>query len=211
MSLLVGTLIWAAAIDSEFFSVEVEIPLILEVTNRYVILEDYSDSITVKLNGSGLEMLSYQIGSPLSGISRNIPVTGITSFPANVTLELSTSDVLLQGSVAVTKLVPDQVSFTMDTVISRELPVSVLSSDGIPSRFRIVSVTPKFITVSCPSSIVLLMDSVTTEVISTSSGSTTASLAFSSDMVAYSEGLVQIRVEEPSVPVKDPYDSRAGY
>ncbi|MCK5131356.1 MAG: hypothetical protein KAR40_04315 [Candidatus Sabulitectum sp.] len=204
LALLVGTLIWGAAIDDEAFSVEVELPLVLEAAEGYVVLGDRSDSVMVKLTGSGLEMLSHQISFPLSGINRSVQISGIQSFPASITLGLRTSDIHPQGSVVVSRLIPDHITFTIDTVISRELPVSVLSSDGIPFRFRFVSVEPDCITVTGPSSIVLLMDSVATEAVSISSGHVTASLAFSSEMVAYSEGLVQIRIYEPAVSAAIP-------
>lgn len=204
LALLVGTLIWGAAIDDEAFSVEVGLPLVLEAADRYVVLGDRRDSVMVKLTGSGLEMLSHQISFPLSRINRSVQVSGIQSFPANITLGLRTSDIHPQGSVVVSGLIPDHITFTIDTVISRELPVSVLSSDGIPFRFRFVSVEPDCITVTGPSSIVLLMDSVATEAVSISSGQATASLAFSSEMVAYSRGLVQIWIYEPAVSATNP-------
>lgn len=202
LALLVGTLIWGAAIDKEIFSLEVKLPLLLEATDGRLVLGDFSDSVLVELNGSGLEMLSYQISSPLSDISKIIPTTEVQSFPASISLVLKPSDVHLQGSVVVSHLQPDQVSFTVDTTVSRNLPVSVLSSDGIPSRFCFVSVEPGFITVTGPSSVVLLMDSVTTEEVSIRSGHVTASLAFSNNMVAYSEELVQVRIHEPVAPAE---------
>lgn len=203
LALLVGTLIWGAAIDAEDFSVTVKLPLFFETADNYVVLENNGDSVLVSLTGSGLEMLTHQISSPLTRIDKNAQLRGIQSFPAYINLRLSTSDIHPQGAITVSRLMPDQISCTLDTVISRQIPVSVLSSDGIPSRFRFVSVDPKFVTVTGPSSIVLSMDSVTTEAVSISSGHATASLAFSSEMVAYSEGSVRIRIDEPIVPVAD--------
>ncbi len=202
LALLVGTLIWGAAIDDESFSVEVELPLILETADGYVILGNYKDSVLVKLNGFGLDMLNHQIGSPLTRISRSVQISGTQSFPADITLKLTATDVHPRGSVVVSRLEPDQVSLSIDTVISRRLPVSVLSSDEVPARFRFVSVEPGHVTVTGPSSVVLLMDSVTTEEVDTGSGHATVSLAFSGGMVAYSEESVQVQIYEPVAPAE---------
>ncbi len=203
LALLVGILIWGAAIGSEEFSIEVKVPINLHIADAYLVMENSEDSVVINIRGSGLEMLNHQVNSPLKQLSRNIPVSNIRVFPGLTTVTLGTSDIILQGSLEITKVVPDQISITIDTLISRELPVSVQSLDGIPSRFSFLSVEPKSVTVTGPSSIVLRMDSVSTEVLDTSSGQVTASLAFDSDMVAYSESLVQVRFYEPAVPVID--------
>lgn len=203
LALLVGALIWAAAIDEEVFSIDVEIPFILEMDDEYVIMENTGSQVNVKLNGSGLEMLSYQISSPLTEMKKYISVGSDAAFPHNLTVGLITSDVHPDGSVDVSLLTPDQISVTIDTLISRRLPVSVVFNDGIPSRFRLISVDPDYVTVTGPSSVVLNMDSITTEAVTVSSGHTTASLAFSGDMVAYSDALVRVSIEKPDVPVAD--------
>lgn len=203
LALLVGALIWAAAIDEEIFSIDVEIPLILEMDSEYVIMESIGRSVNLRLNGSGLEMLSYQISSPLTEMKKYISVGSASAFPHNLTVGLITSDVHPDGSIDVSLLTPEQISVTIDTLISRRLPVSVVFHDGIPSRFRLISVDPDFVTVTGPSSAVLGMDSITTEAVTVSSGHTTASLAFSGDMVAYSDALVRVSIEKPDVPVKE--------
>lgn len=201
LALLVGVLIWAAAIDEKTFSVHEQIPLIFEVDNDYVIMENTNRSVKVTLHGSGLEMLNYQINSPLSEMKKYISIGSTSSFPHNFNVGLVASDVHPDGSVDVSLLMPDQVSITIDTLISRRLPVSVVFHDGIPSRFRLISVDPGYVTVTGPSSIVLNIDSVTTEAVTVSSGHITASLAFNGDMVAYSDGLVRVSIEDPVVPV----------
>ncbi len=203
LALLVGSLIWGAAIGEEDFTMEVKLPVVLVTTDRYTILGDFNDSVMVKVSGSGLEMLNHQINSPLYEISKNVPVTGIASFPAAVTLRLDPSDIHLHGSLAISRLAPENISFTMDTIISRQLPVSVILKDGLPSRYSLVSAEPDHITIIGSSSILLLMDSVATEPVEISIGQTTASLAFNNDLVAYSEGSVRIQIYEPLVPVAD--------
>ena len=200
LALFVGTLIWGAAIDSESFSVKQGVPLVIEVAEGYIVMGSSSDSAFVTLTGSGLSMLTSQISSPLSEIVRSVQIPGEQAFPTTVSLGLRESDVDPQGSVVVTEVTPYQVSLTVDTLVSRSLPVAVTSFDAIPSRFRFVQVVPDHITVTGPSSVVLQMDSVVTEAVSIGSGLTSASLAFSSDMVAYSEGFVEIRIFEPVVP-----------
>lgn len=203
LSLLVGTLIWGAAIGEEDFTMEVKLPVVLVTTDRFTILGDFDDSVMVKVSGSGLEMLNHQINSPLYEISKNVPVTGIASFPTAVTLRLEPSDVHLHGSLAISRLAPENVSFTVDTIISRQLPVSVVSQDDLPSRYSLISAEPGYITIIGPSSILLLMDSVATEPVDLSSGQSITSLAFNNDLVAYSEGSVRIQIYEPVVPVAD--------
>ncbi|MCK5785125.1 MAG: hypothetical protein KAH54_01060 [Candidatus Sabulitectum sp.] len=200
LALFVGTLVWGAAIDSESFSVKQGVPLIIEVAEGYIVMGSNSDSAFVTLTGSGLSMLTSQISSPLSEIVKSVQIPGDQSFPATVSVGLRQSDVDPQGSVVVTEVTPFQVSLTVDTLVSRRLPVALISSDEIPSRFRFVRVEPDHITVTGPSSVVLQMDSVVTEAVSIGSGLTSASLAFSGDMVAYSEGFVEIRIYEPIVP-----------
>ncbi|MEA3265972.1 MAG: CdaR family protein [Candidatus Fermentibacteria bacterium] len=201
LAILVGALIWAAAIDEERFSVDVEIPLILEVDSEYMIMENTGSLVNVRLIGSGLEMLSYQISSPLTEMSKHISVGSTSAFPHNLAVGLVTSDVHPDGQVDVSLLTPDQASVTIDTVVSRRLPVSVAFHDGIPSRFRLFSVDPDYVTVTGPSSVVSNMDSISTEAVNVSSGHTTASLAFNGDMVAYSDALVRVTITKPDVPV----------
>jgi len=203
LALLVGTLIWGAAIGEEDFTMEVKLPVVLVTADRYTILGDFNDSVMVKVSGSGLEMLNHQINSPLYEISKNVPVTGIASFPTVVTLRLEPLDVHLFGSLDISQLAPENISFTMDTIISRQLPVSVVSRDGLPSRYSLVSAEPEYITIIGPSSTLLLMDSVDTVPVVISTGQATASLAFNSNLVAYSEGSVRIQIYEPVVPVAD--------
>jgi hypothetical protein len=211
LALLVGTLIWGAAIDSEVFSVETRLPLDLEVEDNFTVSGISEDSVTVRLAGSGLEMLRYQIGSPLPLVVRAIQTGGYSSFPADGLIELGVSDIHPQGAVVVSRVVPDLVSFTIDTVISRELPVSVLSSNAVPDRFQLLSVEPVSITVTGPSSLVLRMDSVATEPVDISSGHATASLASVGDMVAYSEGSVEIQAFVPVAPLVGAVAGRTGY
>ncbi len=211
LALLVGTLIWGAAIDNEDFSVEVSLPLYLEVEGNYIVGGVSKDSVTVRLTGSGLAMLRYQIGSPLTLIRRTVQPGGYSSFPADGLIELSISDIHSQSSVAISRVVPNIISFTIDTVITRELPVAVLSSDAVPNRFRLLSVEPVSIKVTGPSSVVLSMDSVTTQPVDISSGHATVSLASVSDMVAYSEGSVEIQAFVPAVPVVGAVAGQAGY
>ncbi|RKZ04266.1 hypothetical protein DRQ21_03225 [Candidatus Fermentibacteria bacterium] len=211
LALLVGTLIWGAAIDSEIFFVEVRLPLYLDIEEDFTVSDVGEDSVTVRLAGSGLDMLKYQIGSPLTLVRRTVQTGGYSSFPADGIIEMSVSDIHPQGPVTVSRVVPDLVSFTIDTVISRELPVSVLSTDAVPGRFRLLSVEPVSITVTGPSSLVLHMDSVVTEPVDISSGHATASLASIDDMVAYSEGSVDIQAFVPEVPVVGAVAGQAGY
>jgi len=211
LALLVGTLIWGAAIDSEVFSVEVRLPLYLETEDSFTVSGISEDSVTVRLSGSGLEMLKHQIGSPLTLITRTVQTGVYSSFPANGLIELGVSDIHPQGAVVVSRVVPDLISCTVDTVISRELPVSVLSSSAIPGRFQLLSVEPVSITVTGPSYMILRMDSVATEPVDISSGYATTSLASIGDMVAYSEGSVDIHAFVPVVPVVCALAGQAGY
>lgn len=201
LALLVGTLIWSTAIDEESFSVEERLPLILNLPVEYIIIENLSDSVLVGFNGSGREMLDYQVGSLTSEVRKNIQTRDLHFFPADLTVELSLSDVHSNGLVTASEIIPGQIPITIDTIISRSLPVSVITSDGIPSRFRFISSEPAFITVTGPSSVVNSMDSVATEELSVTSGHIVASLAFRGTTVAYSEEVVEVQIIEPLVPV----------
>lgn len=201
LALLIGTLVWGVAIDDEVFSMIVKVPLHLEAANGYVVLENPIDSVRVKLNGSGLEMLNHQLTTQLARISRNIQVSQVHTFPADLSLELEAADIYPLSSLTVSQLIPSRIPFTIDTLVSRKLPISITSSTKLPARFVFVSAEPSYVTVTGPSSIVLLMDSLATEAVNIDSEYTTASLAFCNDLVAYSEQLVQIRIQEPVVPV----------
>ncbi len=203
LSFLIGVLIWGAAIDAETFFI-IETPeLFFEHDETYALLGNYSHSINVRLSGTGLEILSHQVNSPLQTMEKTISTRDILSLPAILNIELKPSDISQHGAVTVLQVTPAQIPVIVDTIISRSLPVSVRFSDEIPARYRFVSVIPDCITVTGPSSIVLLMDSVKSEIFELNSGDVTASLAFSSDMVAYSDELVQIHFVEPIVPDSD--------
>jgi hypothetical protein len=209
LAVLVGTLIWGAAIDSEVFSVEVSFPLFLTPEENFTVSGISRDTVTVRLTGSGLEMLSYQIGSSPVRVDKAVQTASSSSFPATETIDLDASDVHFGGSVTVSQIAPDQVSFTVDTIISRKLPVAVLFSGATPSRFLLVSVEPEYITATGPSHLVSSLDSINTVPVELVSGDMTVSLALHDEMVAYSEGSVRIRVFVPSVPPAAA--GRAGY
>jgi len=203
LAFLVGILIWGAAIDQERFTVSVMLPVNLDIPGEYVVLGSYSDSVMISFTGTGWEMLSFQLGSPVSEIKTDVQRTQEHAYPSVSVIDINTSEINTPGSISVSQVLPGQIQVSVDTLISRRLPISVYTSDFIPARFRFVTVEPEFITVTGPASIVLGIDSVSAETVNTSSGRTTASLAFGGDMVAYSVQSVEILISDPVVPVAE--------
>jgi hypothetical protein len=201
LAFLAGVLIWGTAIDEERFTVEVKLPVNLQIPVEYVVLGNFNDSVMINFTGSGWEMLRFQLGSSIPEIRADLRNTVLHSFPTNTTVELIISDIHPPGAISVSQVFPEQIQVSVDTLVSRILPVSVHTSDLIPERFRFVSVDPEFITVTGPASIVMGLDSISTESADISYGYTTVSLAFSGDMVAYSEQSVEVLVSDPVVPV----------
>lgn len=199
-AVLIGMLIWVSAIDQESFPVEYRLPVSVTVPEGYVVLNTSSDSATVHYSGSGREMLSFQIGNRLPGISREfVPAEG-GKLPLVSDLQLTSLGLEPEGQVELSQIVPGQISIQVDTVITRLLPVAPVFTDGIPARFRHVIVEPAWISVRGPASLVTVMDSIRTDSVFPGIDPHWASLALPAYMVAYSEDSVMVSVFVPDIP-----------
>ncbi len=200
IAVLLGILIWISAIDQEMFPVEYRLPVSVNIPEEYMILSTSADSATVRYTGSGWRMLSFQIGNRISGISREfVPLEG-GKLPLVSNILLTSPSLEPEAQIELSQVLPEQISIRVDTVITRNLPVAPVFSDGIPARFRHVNVDPARVSVSGPASVVSLMDSIRTDSVFPGIEPHSASLALPAGMVAYSEDSVMVSVFVPEIP-----------
>lgn len=200
IAVLIGILIWISAIDQEMFPVEYRLPVSVNIPEGYMILSTSADSAVVRYTGSGWRMLSFQIRSRLSGISKEfVPLEG-GKLPLVSNILLTSPSLEPETQVELSQVIPEQISIRVDTVITRYLPVAPVFSDGIPARFRHVSVYPARVSVSGPASVITLLDSIRTDSVFPGLEPHSASLALPAGMVAYSEDSVMVSVFVPEIP-----------
>ena len=203
LALLTGFLIWGSAVNTEVFQVEMKLPLILHGQGDLTVLSMSAESITVTYTGSGWEMLSFQLKGIPSSVYAEYQMEKGTDFPAVLEVEVSGAVVDPNGSVVIERVTPSRITCSIDTLVSREVPVAPVFTDGIPGRFRFSSVDPAFITISGPSSSVLRTDSLPTDPVQPESPAYFTSLAPGEDMVAYSSDSVKVQVFDPELPFPD--------
>ena len=172
----------------------------LSVKEGHTVLSMSLDSITIRYIGSGWDLLTFQLKGAPSAIPAEYQIEPGSRFPAEVGLSVSSTVVEPEGPVSIERITPSQITFTIDTLIDRDVPVSPVFSDGIPERFRFAVVDPCYVTVSGPASLVALIDSVSTEHIQPEASPYLASLAPHGEMVAYSSDSVKVSVFDPVAP-----------
>ena len=202
LALLIGSLLWGLAINQETFSVTTQLSVIPDIGDNYCILEQSSDSVQIVLWGSGWDMLNFQVNRMPDRIVKSVPVTNISNYPETQLLTIEATELAVDEQISVRQIQPSQLTVLTDTIISKQLPVAVVTSDGIPSRYRNVIIEPSFITITGPSSTVLSMDSIATVPINHLSGSTSVPLEVADKDIRYSSDIVQVSIVEPVFPVQ---------
>ncbi len=203
LAVLAGFLIWGSAVNTEVFQVEARLPVRLTANDGHIVLSMSTDSITVIYTGSGWELLSFQLKGIPSYADAEFQMESGTSFPANLEIEVNPAAIEPDGPVTIERVTPSHIACSIDTLISRNVPVAPIFTDGIPGRFRFAVVEPDFITVSGPGSSVLRTDSIRTESVQPESSPYFSSLALCGDMVAYSSDSVKVQVFDPVLPFPD--------
>jgi len=200
LAVLTGLLIWASAVNNEVFQVEAKFPLRLSTLHGHSVVSQSSDSVTVRYTGSGWNMLAFQLNGIPATAQATYRIEPGTIFPALLEIQMSPTVTDPDGPVAAERVTPSQITCTIDTIITREVPVSPVFADGIPGRFRFTTVEPASVTISGPASSVDRTDSVPTLPIQPGSFSGRSSLAPCANMVAYSVDSVRVLVFDPAVP-----------
>jgi len=203
LAVLVGLLIWGAAINEQIFTVESDLPLSLRMPSEYILLGSSHDRVRVSYTGSGWDMLRFQLGDNPSVINREFQPAAGNKYPLSADISVSPSTPLSTTAVLVDDISPSQITIYVDTLISRRVPVTAVFSDGIPGRFRFIRIVPNLVTVSGPESLVSSIDSVRTDEIPAGLRSADVSLALPHDMVAYSSDSVKISVYDPVAPARN--------
>lgn len=200
LAVLAGFIIWGSAVDTEVFQVEARLPLNLAAADGHGILSMSAESVSVTFTGSGWEMLSFQIQGLPSSLDASYQAEPGSGFPRVFEIEFNPETIDPEGPVVAERITPSRITCTVDTLISRRIPAAPVFTDGIPARFRFVSVEPAFITISGPATLVLRRDSVQTEAVQPGSSPYFSSLAPGGEMVAYSSDSVKVLVFDPVMP-----------
>ena len=201
LAILIASLIWGLAINQENFSVTEKLSVIPDIPENHCILEQSCDSIQVVFWGSGWEMLNFQFKRKPDELTKLVPVSDGSNYPTQQTMTIETTEIQITDHISIRQIQPNQLTVITDTIISKQLPVAVVTSEGIPSRYINVIVEPSFITITGPSSTVLRMDSIATVPINLLSGPTPVPLEVTTQDVRYSTDIVQVSIVEPVFPV----------
>ncbi len=200
LALLAGLLIWGSAIDQETFTIERKLPVRLDPPSGLAILSVSSDSVTVRYTGSGREMLWFQLkGIPTDAPLQYQSVSG-QEYPAQLDVPVNTTAMEPGGRVTLDPVAPQGVRITMDTLITRIIPVAPVFVDGIPARFRFYTVEPPFVAITGPASVISSTDSIRTEPVQPVGSGVSASLAPGGESVAYSRDSVRVSVLVSGIP-----------
>lgn len=135
-------MLWVISIEDNLFEINDTLPLEPpSVSSDFIVLCSLnSDSVQITFTGKGYGVLRDQILRIPESVQLSVTLSDQNlDFPVSIITELSGSDIVFNGdrysSLSATAFRPGSVKYTIDRNIVRHLPVSVISSTGIPERY----------------------------------------------------------------------------
>jgi len=217
--LVVTFFIWFLTKFSKEFTATVEATIQYEnLPNNTVLAPNNTDKVSFDLTSSGFDFLSYRLKKPTVTINvfDNFKAGNqIVTFSNIELIKIITSE--LNSNIAVKNVSLNEVNIALDVIVSREIPINVISEITYQNGFKAVeelTISPNLITVSGPSLVIDSLGQVFTKSIKLNSLSTATSgeieidtsnnlnLSYSVEKVLYSIAVEEFTQKELSIPIK---------
>jgi len=217
--LVVTFFIWFLTKFSKEFTATVEATIQYEnLPNNTVLASNNTDKVSFDLTSSGFDFLSYRLKKPTVTINvfDNFKAGNqIVTFSNIELIKIITSE--LNSNIAVKNVSLNEVNIALDVIVSREIPINVISEITYQNGFKAVeelTISPNLITVSGPSLVIDSLGQVFTKSIKLNSLSTATSgeieidtsnnlnLSYSVEKVLYSIAVEEFTQKELSIPIK---------
>ncbi|MFO7627609.1 MAG: hypothetical protein R6V62_10145 [Candidatus Fermentibacteraceae bacterium] len=168
LSLTVAVFIWLFSIRGVEFTVSLPVEVTYATGEDAVVLGNPPESIMVEFEADGLSMLGFQLIGKPDGLSMVVDLRGFSPDSPGITKQIILKDDLFESlplMVRAEAFEPSLIEFSLDRVGSRVLPVAVVSGP-VPARYMSTSLRKSHVRVTGPASVLLSIDSVHTEPVS---------------------------------------------
>ena len=165
--LFVTFFIWFLSKFSKDFTATVEASIsYINLPNNTVLADNNVDKVTFDLTSSGFDFLSYKFKKPVVAINvtnylkEDMPV----SLSNNDLIKIITSE--LKSNIAVKNVSINELNLNLDTIISKEIPLKIVSDITFKNGFKAVkeiTLDTNVIIISGPSKVMESMKSVFTK------------------------------------------------
>lgn len=160
--------IWLFSIRGVEFAVILPVAVEYATSELAVVLGNPPDSIMVEFEADGLSMLGFQLFGRPDGLRMIVDLRGFSPDSPGVSRQIILKEDLfgsLPLMVRAKGFEPSLLELSLDRVYSRVLPVAVVSGP-VPARYMSTSLRLTHVRVTGPASVLLAMDSVRTEPVS---------------------------------------------
>lgn len=208
LPIVFAIILWIVALETRTFQVVEQVSVILPVLpdSLAVFASNGSplDSISITFSGRGASVLFDQLsGRPVS-ITLSQPEMAGLQFPVEIPVDPDPAGITWVGrrfsDLQVVSFEPGLITIPVDRVVSRRVAVSVATTGRIPSRFLWMSVSPAWVTITGPETLVEKVDSVDTVVLVADQPGTAVRIETGSPMIESEPVEVEARLVRP-VPV----------
>ena len=216
--LFVTFFIWFLSKFSKDFTATVEASIsYINLPNNTVLADNNVDKVTFDLTSSGFDFLSYKFKKPVVAINvtnylkEDMPV----SLSNNDLIKIITSE--LKSNIAVKNVSINELNLNLDTIISKEIPLKIVSDITFKNGFKAVkeiTLDTNVIIISGPSKVMESMKSVFTKPINYELLSSTVSgeieieainiknVSYSNRSIAYSIVVEEFTQKTLTIPIK---------
>lgn len=168
LSLTVALFIWLFSIRGVEFTVSLPVWVTYATGEDAVVLGDPPESVLVAFGADGLSMLGFQLFGKPGGLRMVVDLGSFSPDSPWIAKQITLKDDLFASlplMVRAEGFEPPLIELSLDRVSSRVLPVAVVSSP-LPARYMSTSIRQSHVRVTGPASVLLSLDSVRTEPVS---------------------------------------------
>ncbi len=133
-----------------------------------VVLGNPAESVTVEFQADGLSMLGFQLLGKPAGLRMVVDLRGLSPDSPGVARQVVMREELFESLPLMVRaggFEPSLIELSLDRVGSRVLPVAVVSTP-VPARYMSTSIRRSRVRVTGPASVLLAIDSIRTEPVS---------------------------------------------
>jgi hypothetical protein len=168
LSLTVALFIWLFSLRGVEFKVSLPVALTFDTGENAVVLGNPPDTVLVEFEADGLSMLGFQLFGKPGGLNMVVDLIGFSPDSPETVKQIVLREDLFESlplMVRAEGFEPALIEISLDRVSSRVLPVAVVSRP-VPSRYMSTSLRQPHVRVTGPASVLLSIDSVHTEPVS---------------------------------------------
>jgi len=168
LALTVALFIWLFSLRGVGFTVNLPVAVTYATSEEAVVLGNPAESVTVEFQADGLSMLGFQLLGKPAGLRMVVDLRGLSPDSPGVARQVVMREELFESLPLMVRaggFDPPLIELSLDRVGSRVLPVAVVSTP-VPARYMSTSIRRSRVRVTGPASVLLAIDSIRTEPVS---------------------------------------------